>query len=129
MRTIKVTRKKKLASAMMPYWIIVSGLSKKEFMEQNHLEKDLCDTNITGFPIPRIHPMLVQTMGVRIENGQTVEIPIDDDVKSIFACTNEGSLSNEIPIENISSDELILSTKGGFKTTSYPYFELEKTPA
>lgn len=128
MRTIKVTRKKKLASAMMPFWIIVSGLSKKEFMEQNHLEKDLCDTNITGFPIPRIHPMLVQTIGVRIENGQTVEIPIDDDVKSIFACTNEGSLSNEISIENI-NDELILTTKGGFKTTSYPYFELEKTPA
>lgn len=128
MRTIKITRKKKLASAMMPYWIIVSGLSKKEFMEQYNLEKDLCDTNVTGFPIPRIHPMLVQTIGVRIENGQMVEIPIDDDVKSIFACTNEGSLSNEISIENI-NDELILTTKGGFKTTSYPYFELEKTPA
>lgn len=125
MKTIKIIRKRKIASGAMPFWIIASSLTKDQFKKKYNLDTDLCDTNKFGLPIPRLNIGLMHTIGVRIESGETLEIPIDDDVQSIFASTVDGSLSNEIRKSEIQGN-LTLTTKGGFKNTSYPYFEIEK---
>ena len=125
MKTIIVTRQRKLAAMLMPYWIIASSLTKEEFMAKYDLVGDLCEMSAAGFPVARLTQNFLESVGVRIENGSTVEIPIDETVKSIFASTSDGSLSNEIMIDTLTSDHLNLSARGGFKTLSHPYFEVE----
>lgn len=92
-----------------------------------NLDGDLCKFNVMGQAIPRIEISILDSIGVRISNGQTVEIELDDEVETIFASTMDGCLSNEIKLKDFSineqSYEIFLSTKGGFKNLSYPYFE------
>lgn len=126
LQKIVIKRKRKFASALLPYWII-TNITKKEFMCKYNLEGDLCKFNVMGQAIPRIEISILDSIGVRISNGQTVEIELDDEVETIFASTIDGCLSNEIKLEDFSINEqyyeIFLSTKGGFKNLSYPYFE------
>ena len=121
MDKIIVTRKKKFASAVMPFWLILSSSSKEAFMQEHNLEKDLCDAGDAGFPIPRLTPEILDRAGIRISSGQTIEIPLQENIQTIFASTMDGSLSNEIRIQDMKSDHLTLTVKGGFATISYPY--------
>ena len=50
MKILKVTRKKKFAGAVLPYWIIFHK-SKTEFMSEIGLEGDACSMSEAGFPI------------------------------------------------------------------------------
>ena len=124
MKTVTVQRKQKFASAWMPYWLI-TGISKKDFMNRLGLEGDLCTHTIMGQPVSRIDISILDTIGTRIENGKTVELTLGDDVRTIFASSMDGSLSNEVILQDADTQHLTLTTKGGFKTVNYPYFEQE----
>lgn len=121
-KTLIVTRKKKFASALMPYWII-AGISKKDFMEQYGLNGDLCDHSESSHPVPRIDMSILDGIGTRIKNGETVRMKVEDTVRSVFASTMDGSLSNEIILDDSTVNHLTLTTKGGFASISYPLFE------
>lgn len=119
-----IHRKKKFASALMPFWII-TNISKADFMKRHQISDDIsCDIDQTGQPAPRID-FNPDDYGVRILNGETIEIEISESTKSVFAITLDGLLSNEVTLNpTFTSYKIDLSTKGGFKTPSYPYFIL-----
>jgi hypothetical protein len=108
----------------MPYWLITC-ISKKEFMMRCGLQGDLCTHTVMGQPVNRIDIGTLDALGTRIENGKTIELHLEDDVCTIFASTMDGSLSNEVILQDADTQHLTLTTKGGFKTVSYPYFEQE----
>ena len=128
MKKITVTRRRKMASAMMPYWII-TGISKEEFKHRLDISKEISDHNEWGQPVGQIGENLddgiaiLDSIGTRISNGETVEIEVDDNIDTIFASTCDGSLSNEVSIKTVNDISLTLTTKGGWTTVSYPYFE------
>lgn len=119
-----IHRKKKFASALMPFWII-TNISKSDFMQKYQLPDDIsCEINWSGHPVPRID-FNPDDYGVRISNGKTLEININESTKSVFAITVDGLLSNEVILNpNFTSYEIVLTAKGGFKTPSYPYLIL-----
>ena len=119
MRTIQITRKKKFASALMPYWII-TGIRKDDFMKQYGLEGDLCEQSDAGFPVPRIDSSVLDEIGTRSENGKTIELEVDGSAVSLFASTFDGSLSNEIVLDENAPGHITVTTKGGFKNISCP---------
>ncbi|MDO4650493.1 MAG: hypothetical protein Q4B26_17785, partial [Eubacteriales bacterium] len=58
---------------------------------------------------------------IPIQNGETIELEITDEVESVFAMPYEGLLSNEIILDRSKSTiELEITTKGGWKTLVYP---------
>ena len=124
MKTVIVYRKKKFASAWMPYWLITC-ISKKEFMMRCGLQGDLCTHTVMGQPVSRVDIGVLDALGTWIENGKTIELHLEDDVCTIFASTMDGSLSNEVILEDTGTQHLTLTTRGGFRTVSYPYFEQE----
>lgn len=130
MKRLFIYREKKFASALLPYWII-TNISKKEFMSKYELEGDLCRFDEKGQAIPRIDIATLDSIGVRISNGQTVSIDLSDEVETIFASTMDGCLSEEIDLKDfeVNGDyyEICLSTKGGFMNLSYPYFKKAST--
>lgn len=124
MKTVTVQRKKKFASTWMPYWLI-TGIAKNDFKARFGLREELCTHDVMGQPVSRIDIGTLDALGTRIENGKTVELHLEDDVCTIFASTMDGSLSNEVILEDTGTQHLRLTTRGGFKTVSYPYFEQE----
>ena len=123
-KALVVTRKKKFASALMPYWII-TGVSKRDFMEQYGMKEDLCQHSESGHPISRIDASILDNIGTRIRNGETLKLELEETVACVFASTMDGSLSNEIILDNSPIKHLTLTTKGGFATVSYPVLEQE----
>ena len=89
-------------------------ISKSEFMSRYQLFDDTsCCIDKHGHPISRMefHPL---EYGFPILNGQTLELEIDESVKSIFAVTVDGLLSNEIVLNpQLTSYQIVVSTKGG----------------
>jgi len=86
---ITVTRKKKFAGAVMPYWII-TRVSKAEFCAQYGLDGDKCEQSESGFPVPRIDMSVLDETGTRIGNGETVCIELKDGEESLFVLTMDG---------------------------------------
>ena len=124
MKTIKVTRKKKFAGAFMPYWIITHE-PKADFMVELGLKGDACEMTGAGFPVPRIDIQLLDSIGTRIMNGQTIEIEVEDRSSTLFISTMDGYLSNEINVDEYvtSGKMIVINTKGGFKNLSHPVIE------
>ena len=124
MRRIIVMREKKFASALLPYWII-TNISKRDFMHQHGFDNDLCQYQRNGHAASRIEICELDRIGRRINHGEIVELLLDDSTESLFACSVDGSLSNEIIFEDDKDDpiKLALTTKGGWKTVSYPFFK------
>lgn len=124
MKSIKVTRKKKYAGAVMPYWIITQK-SKTAFMTEFGLEGDTCEMSEAGFPISRIDITMLDRIGIRIKNGQTIEIEITNNATTLFVSTMDGYLSNEIKIDEYiaSGTGVVINTKGGFKNISHLVIE------
>ncbi|SCZ81448.1 hypothetical protein [Pseudobutyrivibrio xylanivorans] len=124
MKKIKVTRKKKFAGALMPYWIIVNE-RKSIFMNDYALNGDICDITSSGVPVARISVEELDCLGTRIMNGQTIEMELNDDISTMFISTMDGTLSNEINIDEFVAFEkpIVINTKGGFKNLSYPVIE------
>lgn len=127
MKRIIVTRRKKLASAVMPFWVIPG--SKQAFMAQFGLYGDLCQFDALGQPVARIDPRVLDSNGARIKNGEQIVLDLRDDIFSVFAATSTGSLSNEVIlqggqfIQGVETFYLNMTVKGGMKSVSYPWFE------
>ena len=125
MKKIFVLRKKAFAGSLLPYWIIV-GISKASFMQNYDIDGDLCDMDTWGNAVSRIDIEELDKIGTRINNGQVIELPVEDDVSSLFVITMDGCLSNEIDIDDClktNEKQAIIKTKGGFKKLSYPVVE------
>ena len=122
MKSIKVIRKRSFASALMPYWIVVSKLTKNAFLQSHGMAGDLCDYDKFGQPVSRIEVSELDQIGIRIKNGQILKVPVQEDTVSVFVIAVGGSISNELLIEEI-KDTITITTKGGFKTVSYPHIE------
>lgn len=124
MKKVIVKRTKKFSGALVPYWVIV-GTSKEVFSRRYGFDGDICKMYPNGFPISRIEVSELDRIGTRIDNGQTLEIEIADDVTNLFVSTMDGSLSNEIDIDEYITAEknIIINTKGGFRTIPYPVIE------
>ena len=122
MKSIIVIRKRSFASAFMPYWIVFSKISKTIFLQSHGFVGDMCDHDKWGQPISRIEVSELDQIGIRIKNGQIMEVPVPKDTVSIFVIAVGGSISNELLIDE-TSDTLTITTKGGFKTVSYPHIE------
>ncbi len=119
-KKLVVRRKWKLASALMPYWII-TRVSKEDFMQRFLLEDDVsCD--VTDWEqAEESADFCPWEWGVPIGNGKTLELEIEEDVSSVFAVTMGGLLSNEIILDSDQSIyQILLTTKGGWKEPSYP---------
>ena len=122
MKSITVIRKRSFASALMPYWIVFSKISKTSFLQSHGFVGDMCDHDKWGQPISRIEVSELDQIGIRIKNGQIMEVPVPKDTVSIFVIAVGGSISNELLIDE-TSDTLTITTKGGIKTVSYPHIE------
>ncbi len=122
MKSIIVIRKRSFASALMPYWIVFSKISKTSFLQSHGFVGDMCDHDKWGQPITRIEVSELDQIGIRIKNGLIMEVPVPKDTVSIFVIAVGGSISNELLIDE-TSDTLTITTKGGFKTVSYPHIE------
>ncbi len=92
MKRIVVTREKKFASSLMPYWVIPG--SKQAFMAQFGLFGDISGHNVFGQPLNRIAIGVLDANGARIKNGKQIVLDLNDDIFSVFASTQSGSLSN-----------------------------------
>lgn len=120
MRILKIRRIKKFASALMPYWIV--AYSQQQFKDAFGMKENLSCIidNFTGQPYKRadFNP---DDFGVRIKNGQILELKIEDDVRSFFVMTYEGLLSNEIILNpDYHEYNFDIVTKGGWRFPSYP---------
>ena len=124
MKKIVITRKKKFAGAMMPYWIVYQK-TKAEFMSEFGLEGDACNMSEAGFPIARLDVEELDRIGTRIMNGQTIELELTDDTSGLFVSTMDGYLSDEVLIDEYinSGKSIVINTKGGFKDLSHPVIE------
>ena len=120
---LTVTRKKSFLSCTVPYYIVFSDIPKDEFMTEYGLCGDLCKHNPMGQAISRIDIDTLNRIGMVLLNGRTVSVDLTDDVVSVFVITMTGSISNEIKINDLDSSQLIILTKGGWSTVSYPYIE------
>ena len=94
-------------------------------MQRHGFEDDLCRHKWNGQAVARIEISELDKIGTRIKNGETIEFAVDDSINSFFACTMDGSLSNEVKICDVRRDQIteFLTTKGGWRTVSYPYFK------
>ena len=103
----------------MPYWIIASD--REAFMKQHGLESGQYEQSEAGFPISRIRMDVLDQAGMRIRNGETITLELEEPLTHLFASTMDGCLSNEVIVtENCI---LTLTTKGGWRTVSRPWFE------
>lgn len=73
-------------------------------MHRYNLESDLCKHNVCGQSVERLEVTTLDALGVRILSGKTIELNINEGIRSIFASTAWGSLSNEIKIKDLKSD-------------------------
>lgn len=127
MKQIVVTRRKQFASSLMPFWIIV-GQSKAEFMAKHSLTCDRVKANLMGQPIRQLDDLSVlDAAGTRIANGQTVTLEVADDIRTVFAATMDGALSNEIALGCCGDASIRLTVKGGLLVPSYPWLEISET--
>lgn len=128
MKKIIITRKRKFASALVPFWIITT-MTKEEFKQRFGLTGDATGVDSLGQPVSRLGASLQEGVGIldsignRIGNGKTVSLLVGDDVRTVFASTGDGGLSNEIELGEGSECRLTLTVRGGWKTASVPYFE------
>ena len=83
MKKVIVKRKMKFSGALVPYWVIV-GTNKDVFSKRYGFDGDICKMHPNGFPISRIEVSELDRIGTRIDNGQTLEIEIADDVTNLF---------------------------------------------
>lgn len=123
MRKITITRRKSLRACVLPYFIVISAASKDRFMAEYGLSSDLCEIDRMGQAVSRIDRDTLNQIGIPILNGNTVSIDLTEDAASVFAVTMDGSLSNEIRLSELHSDNLVISTKGGWRTACYPVLE------
>lgn len=125
MKKLIIYRKRQIASALIPYWI-VTEISKSKFMEKYNLRNDtLCQLDKWCRPIPRMQ-FDPQKYGIPILNGKKLELEIKENVESVFAVTYAGLLSNELLLDSSSEIyQILITTRDGWKHPSYPKLTLD----
>ena len=123
MNNLTITRKKTFRAILLPYFIVLSPVSKEKFMQEHHLDGDLCGIDMMRQSISRMDVNILESIGIAISNGETKEINLTDNDKYIFVSTIDGSLSNEININEIKTNNLLITTRGGLKTVCYPFIK------
>lgn len=121
MRSIVITRKKKFASGLLPFWIISADVCVQNSARFQTIGEVQVDWN--GHPRSTLHIRLLDEIGVRIGNGETVTVEVPDDVTAVYAVTMDDILSNACPLSGKAECKLVLTVKGGFRQPSYPWFE------
>lgn len=119
MQKITIVRKKKFAGALVPYWIIIGD--KDAFMQEHGFTGDLCEMADSGYAVSRITVEELDSVGVRINNGQTVELEVPEEAVSLFVSTMDGCLSNEVSF--VDGQRMTITTAGGFRKLPYPVVE------
>ena len=125
MYKITVTRNRRFAASLMPYWIII-GIPKAEFYARFGLNGDSCEMSPAGFPVARLDASTLDRIGgIRIKNGQTLELNVVDCNVPLFVSTSDGYLSNEIILSDYLSchDRVFINTHGGFSKLPHPAIE------
>lgn len=118
-----VHRKKQLRSAFAPYWLVLDKTQAdfiNVFWKGLSLEDLKKRWDAKGFPLPNaaLNP---QQWGIPIQNGEIIELEIDDRVKTVFAITTEGLYSNEIVLQPQNERHSIeISTVGGWNSLPRP---------
>lgn len=121
MRTLTVEREKSFVSCRMNYWIVLK-YAKDEMISRDW--KITYDKNGNPAAPADFNP---NDYGTPIANGGTVAFNLDDKVESVFAVTMDGLFSNEIKLDPQPDHiEVIITTKGGWKTPGCPYLELNR---
>ena len=119
MQKITIVWKKKFAGALVPYWIIIGD--KDAFMQEHGFTGDLCEMADSGYAVSRITVEELDSVGVRINNGQTVELEVPEEAVSLFVSTMDGCLSNEVSF--VDGQRMTITTAGGFRKLPYPVVE------
>lgn len=83
MRKVIISRERKIASALLPYWII-THISKQDFMQRHGFEDDLCRHKWNSQAVSRIEISELDKIGTRIKNGETIEFAVDDYINSFL---------------------------------------------
>lgn len=122
MKKVKISRVKKFASALVPFWV-VTDMSKTEFMKTFGLGSDRECKTVLGQAAPRIAGFEPDKYGVRIANGETLELEVADEKSTLFVMTMDGLLSNEIALDKAEC-RVEIGVKGGMMTPSYPVARL-----
>lgn len=124
MRTLTVTRKGRIAGAMLPYWIISADVIHEmpaRFQKYTEAKMD-----VTGHARPTIDVGQLDALGVRIGNGETVTMELADDIAAVYACTMDGIISEPAVLPQSDAIHLTLTTRGGFIRLPHPCFEQQK---
>lgn len=118
---LSITRKKKLGGSSAPYWII-TGTDRQSFCKYHGLTVDWSKADTYGSPITRMDHEELDTYGPSIKPGDSIEIEVEDGA-TIFACSDNGILSNEVILDNsINGVEIV--TEGGLKSISHPVIKV-----
>ena len=124
MKQIIVTRKKKLAGAWVPFWIISSDV--RDRMAARFQTVDEVQLDLHGHPRPSLHIQMLNEIGTCIRSGETVTVTLEDRVSEIYAVTMDGILSNRVMLINgitvgdAETFRFTLTAKGGFRRPCYP---------
>jgi hypothetical protein len=121
MRVLTVKRKKSFVSSQMFYWVIL----KYVIDELPALENREHQINKLGYANApdSFNP---NDYGTPIANGLKITFAIDDTVRSFFAVTADGLISNVIDLDpGMDHIEVTMITKGGWKIPGYPYLILD----
>lgn len=110
---LTVHRKKKFAGALCTYWV-VTGMDINTFFQRTD----------EWSALPRLTVGELDSVSVRIKNGQTVSVDIDTPCEVFVVCSN-GTLSQPLYFDG-SADRVRceIDTKGGWKTLPHPCLRL-----
>ena len=125
MKTVIITRKKQLANALLPYWIIPAQAVEQQpahFQTPGQVRLDAA-----GHPRPTLNPESLAEIGAPVRNGETVTLALPDGVRQIYAVTMDGLLSNPADISwEREVFRFTILTKGGFVRPPHPIIEAEQ---
>ncbi|MBQ6592467.1 MAG: hypothetical protein IJH98_06205, partial [Solobacterium sp.] len=94
---------------------------KDAFMQEHGFTDDLCEMADSGYAVPRITVEELDSVGARINNGQTVELEVPKEIDELFVSTMDGCLSNRVSF--VDGQQITITTAGGFRRLPYPVVE------
>ncbi len=125
MKTVIITRKKQLANALLPYWIIPAQAVEQQPTHFQTLKQVRLDA--TGHPRPTLNPESLAEIGAPVRNGETVTLTLPDGVRQIYAVTMDGLLSNPAALTDGETEyRFTVTTKGGFVRPPHPILKAEQ---
>lgn len=124
MKRVIVTREKKFAGALVPFWIVAAELVDRfpsRFQQIGDVQLDG-----TAFPRPTLPAEALAEVGAPVKNGESVTVELADDITAIYAVTMDGILSNRaalahgVTVGDAETFRFTVTAKGGFARPCYP---------